>query len=141
EAQARGRAAEAVDVAFEERDAVFPPHRLDERIAVGGRSGGEEPGLEQTLAVLGPGVGVPYDAAAGAHLARAAAQHDGADGDAEDGPAAGRRVADGAAVDAAGRRLQGADDLHRPYLWGSRDRAAREERAEEVRVRAARGER
>ena len=77
-------------------------------------------------------LGIGDDAAADAHLARAAGEHHGADRHVELGVAGRRDMADGAGIDAARTRLELADDLHGAHLGRAGDRAAGEQGAEHV---------
>ena len=102
-------------------------------VGVGCQRAHQRARLEQHLLVLGLGVGLHDDRAAGADRGGLAVHDDRADHDVEVAAAAQPEVADRAGVDAARLVLELVDDLHRALLRGAGHRAAREAGADAVR--------
>ena len=94
--------------------------------------------LVQRLLPFGLGHRVVDDAGAGLHVEHAVLQHRGADRDRGVHVVLEAHVADGARVDAAARRLELVDDLHRPHLRRAADGAGGKRGAQHVEAGEAR---
>ena len=92
----------------------------------------DAPCLEQTFVVLAFGNAVFHHAGADAERRRSVAEQQRADRDGQIDVSGEIDVAERAAVNAAGRAFQVADDFHRPQLGGAAERARRKYRSHNV---------